>query len=66
MKYAIIENMVTVASTAALILGLYAMGAGGWAAGGFLLLINMNTSYRESTVPPSDHGAPTVQRETET
>jgi hypothetical protein len=46
MKWAIIENMVTVASTAALVLGLYAMGAGGWAAGGFLLLINMNTSYQ--------------------
>lgn len=34
----IICNMVVVASTAALVLGLYALGAGGWAAGGFLLL----------------------------
>lgn len=46
LKYALIENMVTIASTAALVLGLYAMGAGGWAAGGFVLLLNINTPTR--------------------
>lgn len=38
----IVENCVTVVATAALVLGLYALGAGGWSAGGFLLLANLN------------------------
>ncbi|WP_158255417.1 hypothetical protein [Rhodopseudomonas palustris] len=42
MKYAIIENIVTISAAAAVVLGLYYMGAGGWAASGFLLLLNLN------------------------
>lgn len=41
-RMAMIENMVTVVATAAFVLGLYWMGAGGWSAGGFLLLCNIN------------------------
>lgn len=54
MKWAIIENMVTVASTTALVLGLYAMGAGGWSAGGLILLINLNTSYQVAKAASSE------------
>jgi hypothetical protein len=45
-KWAIIENIVTMVATAALVLGLYAMGAGGYAFFGLLLLTNINTSYQ--------------------
>ena len=45
-QWAILENIATVVATAALVLGLYAMGAGAHAGWGFLLLINMNTGLR--------------------
>jgi hypothetical protein len=57
-KWAIIENIVTMVATAALVLGLYAMGAGGYAFFGLLLLTNINTSYQikqTSEQPPADH-----------
>jgi hypothetical protein len=54
MKWAIIENMVTVASTAALVLGLYAMGAGAHAGWGLILLININTSYQVKKVADAE------------
>ncbi len=38
-----IENMVTLAVCAAIVLGLYYMGAGGWSGAGFLVLFNLNT-----------------------
>lgn len=40
---AIAENIATVLATAAVVVGLYAMGAGGWAAGGLVLMMNINT-----------------------
>jgi hypothetical protein len=40
---AVAENIVTMAFTAAVVLGLYAMGAGAHAGWGFLLLINLNS-----------------------
>lgn len=43
LRMAMLENMVTVAASAATVLGLYWMGAGGWAAGGFLLMLNLNS-----------------------
>jgi hypothetical protein len=42
-RWYIIENMLTVTATAALVLGLYYLGAGAWAAGGLILLININS-----------------------
>ena len=36
------ENIATIFFTVVLILGLYALGAGGWAATGALLLLNIN------------------------
>jgi hypothetical protein len=42
-KLSVIENSITMAATAAIVLGLYAMGAGGWAGCGFLLLINLSS-----------------------
>lgn len=37
-----IENCITLLITAALILGLYKMGAGGWSFWGLVLLMNIN------------------------
>jgi hypothetical protein len=45
-KNATIENCVTLVATTVLVLGLYAMGAGGWSAGGMLLLLNLNYTGR--------------------
>lgn len=39
---AVIENVATMIATAAIVLGLYYMGAGAWSFLGFLLLLNMN------------------------
>jgi hypothetical protein len=50
-KWAIIENIVTMVATAALVLGLYSMGAGGYAFFGLLLLTNINTSYQSKEKP---------------
>jgi hypothetical protein len=50
MKWALIENMVTIAATAALVLGLYWLGAGAHAGWGFLLLVNINTPSRVKAV----------------
>lgn len=36
------ENAVTLACTTILVLGLYAMGAGGWSLFGLLFLFNIN------------------------
>jgi hypothetical protein len=38
-----VENIVTIIVTAALILGLYWMGAGGWSLWGLLLMGNLNS-----------------------
>lgn len=38
-----IENCLTIIGTVALVLGLYALGAGGHAGWGFLLMANMNS-----------------------
>jgi hypothetical protein len=38
----VIENMVTIVSTAALVAGLFYMGAGGWSFAGLTLLLNIN------------------------
>ena len=43
---AILENIVTMICTTILVLGLYAMGAGGWSLFGLLLLMNMNGPSR--------------------
>jgi hypothetical protein len=40
-RLVMIENIATIAGAVALILGLYAMGAGGWSALGALLLTNV-------------------------
>jgi hypothetical protein len=40
---AVIENVITMTLTATVVLGLYAMGAGGWSLCGFLLMLNMNS-----------------------
>jgi hypothetical protein len=40
---AILENIATLIVSAALVLGLYWMGAGGWAGIGFAVLFNLNT-----------------------
>lgn len=37
-----VENCITLLCCTALVLGLYAMGAGVWSASGFLLLGNLN------------------------
>jgi hypothetical protein len=51
-KWIVVENCVTVASTAALVLGLFYMGAGGHAGWGFLLLANLSTwSTTKKTAP---------------
>ena len=42
-RWVVVENMLTIVSTVALILGLYWMGAGGWSALGALLCANLNT-----------------------
>ena len=42
-RMARIENMVTLAATVSLTLGLYALGAGGWSFVGLVCLLNMNT-----------------------
>ena len=42
-KWAVIENCATMAATAAIVLGLWTMGAGGWSLFGFALLGNMNS-----------------------
>jgi hypothetical protein len=39
---AIIENIVTIVAAGATTVGLYALGAGGHAGWGFLLLLNLN------------------------
>lgn len=41
MRY-VVENIATMVCTTALVLGLYAMGAGGYCLFGFVLLLNMN------------------------
>lgn len=52
---AVVENCITIIATAALVLGLYSLGAGGWAAGGFLLMINLNfPSKREPAEKPAE------------
>lgn len=45
----VIENIVTVLAIAAIVLGLYAMGAGGWSGCGFLLLLNLSTYSEKRT-----------------
>ncbi len=40
--WAIIENIVTLLVCAAIVLGLYAMGAGFWSFAGFAVLLNLN------------------------
>ena len=44
-----IENIVTVIAIAAIVIGLYAMGAGGFSAVGFILFLNLNTHSRTTT-----------------
>ena len=44
-----IENIVTVIAITAIVLGLYAMGAGGFSAVGFILFFNLNMSSRKTT-----------------
>lgn len=46
MKFAILENIATVAATAAVVLGLYAMGAGYMSLFGFVIMTNINTAVR--------------------
>jgi hypothetical protein len=46
-RWVVIENIATIAGMVALILGLYAMGAGGWSLWGFVLLANLNSVRRE-------------------
>ncbi len=41
--FVVLENIVTLLATAAIVLGLYAMGAGSAAMWGFLVLFNLNT-----------------------
>lgn len=42
-KMGIIENIVTMTACAVIVVGLYALGAGGWSAFGFVLLLNLNS-----------------------
>jgi hypothetical protein len=49
MRWAYAENIATVLGMVALILGLYAMGAGGWSFWGLLLLFNLNGSSSRET-----------------
>ncbi len=42
-KLSMMENVVTLIVCGAIVLGLYAMGAGGWALWGLLLLFNLST-----------------------
>jgi hypothetical protein len=42
-----IENIATMVAATATTLGLYAMGAGGWAAVGLIFLLNMNTGRKK-------------------
>ena len=37
-----LENYATLTAIVVVVLGLYAMGAGGWCSLGFILLLNMN------------------------
>lgn len=43
LRWAVIENVATLAATTAIVLGLYWMGAGLWALTGLLLLANLNS-----------------------
>jgi hypothetical protein len=54
-KLAVIENSITMAAIAAIVLGLYAMGAGGWAGCGFLLLLNLSSYSEKRTVQSPAH-----------
>lgn len=38
-----VENMVTLAVCGAVVIGLYAMGAGAWSFWGLVVLLNLNT-----------------------
>lgn len=49
-RWAILENIATLAATVALTLGLFAMGAGGWSTIGLLCLVNINTPRGGSKV----------------
>lgn len=43
MNWRILENIVTICAIAAIILGVWAMGGGGWGFVGLILLTNINT-----------------------
>jgi hypothetical protein len=40
------ENLATLAAIVAVVIGLYALGAGGYSAVGFILLLNINSFKR--------------------
>lgn len=50
-KWLVIENIVTILLTAAVVLGLYWMGAGGWSFLGLLFLINLNSPPAQEDEP---------------
>lgn len=57
LTWAVVENVATLAACVALVLGSYALGAGGWSWIGLALLLNLNYPRRSRKPRPGGrHG----------